>query len=146
MAKTQSPTSHAALDPLTHFTILPITLVAFGVSIYLLSSDWPLRRMDHAWMIAASLVLILLNMKMRVYSLRVQDRVIRQEERLRLAALLPAHEAARVDELSTRQLIALRFASDKELPGLVRRTLVEGLDSKAIKQNITEWRADYARV
>jgi len=146
MAKTQTATSHTALDPLTHFTILPLCFIAIGVSIYLLSSVWPLHRLDHAWMIAASIVLLLLNVKTRVYSLRVQDRVIRQEERLRLAALLPANEAARLDELSTRQLIALRFASDQELPGLVHKTLVEGLDAKAIKQNITAWRADHARI
>jgi hypothetical protein len=82
-------------------------------------------------------------MKARVYGLADQDRIIRLEERLRIAALVPGAE---VQRLSTRQLIALRFASDTELPALVRRTLAEGLDPKSIKQSIVVWRPDYHRI
>jgi hypothetical protein len=86
---------------------------------------------------------LLLTFKTRIYSLANQDRIIRLEERLRIAALVPA---ADVLKLSTKQLIALRFASDAELPALVGRTLAENLDPKAIKRSIATWRPDYHRI
>ena len=83
----------------------------------------------------------------RVFALGVQNRVIRLEERMRLAELLPADLRPRIGELRTGQLVALRFASDAELPELVRRVLTEQIrDKKLIKQLIRTWRPDYARV
>lgn len=83
----------------------------------------------------------------RINALVVQNRVIRLEERLRLARLLPEPLRARIDELDTRQLVALRFASDGELAELVRGVL-EGRfeDARAIKRAVREWRADWLRV
>lgn len=83
----------------------------------------------------------------RVFALGVQDRVIRLEERMRLAELLPADLRPRIGELRTGQLVALRFASDAELPELVRQVLTEQIrDKKSIKQLIRTWRPDYARI
>lgn len=84
----------------------------------------------------------------RVMALTVQNRIIRLEERLRLARLLPAAQAdAAIAALKTRQLIALRFASDAELPGLVTRVMAGELtEPKAIKLAVREWRADWLRV
>ncbi len=83
----------------------------------------------------------------RLFPLKAQDRVIRLEERLRLARVLPADLAQRIDELRPRQLIALRFAPDEELPDLVRWVLTERIDDqKAIKQRIRNWKADHFRV
>ena len=83
----------------------------------------------------------------RVMALRAQDRVIRLEERLRLAQVLPAELQPRIEELTMRQIIGLRFASDGELPQLVRKVLDGAAKTeKEIKQAVTNWRADHERV
>ena len=79
--------------------------------------------------------------------LGVQDRLIRLEERLRMQQLFHDDMAGRIHEFTTSQLIALRFASDEELPGLARKVLTENIsDRKAIKQLIQNWRADHQRI
>ncbi len=143
MPETQSAANHTKYDPITHFVLIPIFLINFGLSIYWAAHD-PERLLGlDVWLIVLGFALLLMVVKMRNYSLRIQDRVIRLEERLRVSALVSAAEALR---LSTGQLIALRFASDEELPMLVAHALGEGLTSRQIKERITSWRPDLARV
>lgn len=83
----------------------------------------------------------------RVFPIGVQDRVIRLEEQLRMERLLPPELRPRVGELTTKQLVALRFASDEELPELVRRVLAgEITERNDIKRAIRSWRADHQRI
>lgn len=100
----------------------------------------------NGWNAVLSAALVVAVFKIRLYALKVQDRVIRLEERLRLASVLPDSLRARIGDLSEDQLTGLRFASDGELPELVEKTLAGGWDRDAIKQNIRHWRADEFRV
>lgn len=96
--------------------------------------------------ILVAAVLIALFVFVRRSALKVQDRVIRLEMRLRLAGLLPADMQPRIPEFTLNQLVSLRFAGDAELPGLARRVLDQKLnDRKAVKQLIKDWQADYLR-
>ena len=98
-------------------------------------------------MILLAVGLILLSLAARLQALKAQDRVIRLEERLRYQAVLPSALAQEAANLKTGQMIALRFASDAELPQLVEKTLNGELQtSKEIKLAIKNWRGDYLRV
>jgi len=139
----QTYANHTRLDPLFHFFLLPI----FGGSTFAsIFRFWYHPNPTTGWqflLIAGATVAIF---KMRLYSLKVQDRVVRLEERLRLATLLQEPLRSRIPELSEQQLIGLRFASDPEVPNLVERTLSERLSQADIKKAVRVWRPDYWRV
>ena len=136
----QTFANHARLVPGYHFLTFGLLVINLGWSIYRMVKvpGW-----DTAVTLGVAIALGLLFFYARTFPLAVQDRLIRLEERLRMATLLPAELKPRIAEFTPAQLIALRFASDNELPALARRVLDEGLtDRKGIKQLITEWRAD----
>jgi hypothetical protein len=141
--KPQTYANHARFDPWYHFFLAPIALIIFIASIVHVVMHFHPWGLLHVVLAFAFLVLVV---KLRTYPLKVQDRVIRLEERLRLATLLPEPLRSRINELDIPQLIALRFASDAEIPALVERTLNEKLTRKQIKQAIQNWRADNFRV
>jgi len=142
MPKIQTAQSHTAIDPLFHRVLMPILVANFITSIVMAFHAGPHLGI-HLWLIVLSAALIMMALKIRMNSLAIQDRVIRLEERLRIAALVPD---ANVNALSIKQLVGLRFASDSELPSLVVKTLAENLDQKAIKAAITNWRPDEVRI
>ena len=146
MPHPQSYSKHTRYDPPFHFVLLPILLVNLGFSIYATIHCWPQHRALFLWWIVMSLALLILAFKGRGFALKAQDRVIRLEERLRLAALLPAAALERSHALTESQLVALRFASDEELPALSERAVAENLDPREIKKSINKWRADNFRV
>ncbi len=142
----QSPqnfSNHTRLDPPFHFFILPVFAISLIVTIVHL-----VRRpsVHSAWLVVFMIAAIAAIFKIRLYALRVQDRVIRLEERLRLATLLDAALRPRIAEFTESQLVALRFASDGELPALAARALNEKLSNSEIKKSIQHWRPDYWRV
>ena len=134
-----------AYNVVTHFILLPTFVINLIVAIVVAvqASRAGQHPLLHWWLVIVSLALLLSAGQMRVYSLAVQDRVIRLEERIRIAALVPGADLSR---LSLRQYIALRFASDAELPDLVHRAINEQLDEKAIKAAVTSWGSDEIRV
>ena len=139
----QSYANHARMDPPFHFFLAPLLIVAVIMSIISLVRHPGIDSI--LWMLLA-IALFLTALKARSYALKAQDRVIRLEERLRLSMLLPEAARPRIAELTEPQLIALRFASDAELPGLAMRAVNEGLTMKQIKSSIQSWRADNFRV
>jgi hypothetical protein len=148
--KPQTFANHTRFDPPFHFFLIPI--FAIGLVMSLIHFFYHLRESDmrdniHAFLlILLAAALLVLVFKTRLYALKVQDRVIRLEERLRLMQVLPAPLRARIPELTEGQLVALRFASDAEVPQLVERALNEKLSRAQIKKAIQNWRPDYWRV
>ncbi len=146
MSAPQNFKNHGRVDPPFHFFVLPVFGFNFFVSIYLAIHHWPEHRYLYLWWIVVSTALLVLALKTRINDLKVQDRIIRLEENLRLASLLTPADLAHIPELDIKQIIALRFAPDTELPSLVHKTITQGLEPKAIKQSIVNWRADNHRV
>lgn len=141
--KPQSFANHGRLHPIFHLVLAPIFFINLALMIVRLVRA---PGFSTAWSVVMAIALILMLVLVRSNPMKVQDRVIRLEERLRLAAVLPPPLQTRIPELSIDQLIGLRFASDAELPALVERTLRENLTRKQIKQAIVSWRADEWRV
>jgi hypothetical protein len=144
MASTpQTRSSHARYVPGYHYLLALFLLVILGTQIYALA-----KRPSYLALVDMVLAvsLILMFWYMREFAVTVQDRVIRLEERLRLERLLPADLKERIPDFTVEHLVALRFASDAELPALARRVLDEKIDDqKQIKALVKEWRADYLR-
>ncbi len=146
MPTPQNYKNHTRFEPMFHFFVAPVLLINLIVAIVVLIRRWPHHIWIHAWLLVMAIALFLLAGIARSYPVRVQDRVIRLEENLRYQRLLPPELLAATQSLTLGQIIALRFASDAELPALVQRTLSENLLPKTIKQSITHWRADNLRV
>ncbi len=146
MAAPQTYANHRRFDPAFHFFIAPLLLANLVISITNTIRQWPSQEFLHIWWIVMSVVLLVLAGRSRDRALKVQDRVILLEEKLRYQRLLPVELVERSAVLQVRQIVALRFASDAELSALVLRTLSEGLPSKAIKQAIQQWKPDHIRV
>ena len=148
--KPQTFANHTRFDPWFHFFLLPVfglLLILSIIHFIAHVTEGGLRDQVHAVLLILLAVAFLVAVfKIRLYSLKVQDRVIRLEERLRLASLLPEPLRSRIPELTEGQLVALRFASDAELPKLAERALSEKLSPADIKKAIQTWRPDYWRV
>ncbi len=139
----QTRANHARYVPLWHFFATPLVIVLFAWAMLRLAQAPTARAVADALFMVAFVILFAYA---RHFALRVQNRVIRLEEQLRFQRLLPADLIARMSEFRTAHYIALRFASDAELPDLARTVLDQQItDKKQIKSMIREWRADYLR-
>jgi hypothetical protein len=148
--ESQSYDHHTRWDPAFHFFILPVFVIGLILSLihfFAHITEGDFRDHFHAFLlILLATACLLLVFKVRTYSLKVQDRVIRLEERLRLTQLAPEPLRSRIPELTVDQLCALRFASDAEVAKLAERALNEKLSRADIKKAIQTWRPDYWRV
>ncbi|HYL62638.1 MAG TPA: DUF6526 family protein [Candidatus Methylomirabilis sp.] len=142
--KEQNFANHVRIVPPFHLFVLPMLLLNLIWAVYKFIHTF--FSFDALVTLLLALALILLAPFARMFALSVQDRVIRLEMRLRMEKLLPTDLKSRIDEFSVSQLVALRFASDAELPELARRVLADKLDNrKAIKRLIKTWKPDYLR-
>jgi len=143
MPSAQNFRNHARIVPAYHVGVFVPFLANFIWATYRL-----IRMFNGETFMAflVSIALLLLFFSLRMQVLTVQDRVIRLEMRLRLRQALPPELQAHINQLSHKQLVALRFASDAELLPLVREVLAGTLKTqKDIKSRVREWQADYLR-
>ncbi len=143
MSESQSYANHRRFDPLMHFVVMPVLLVSWFTSIWHVVKYPSLHA---AWAMVLCLILVLLALVTRGSALKVQDRLIRLEETLRMQRVLPADLQGRIAELTPKQFVGLRFAADAELADRVREALDQKLDGEAIKKRIQTWRPDTFRV
>lgn len=142
--RAQSYESHRRYIPAYHFFALPVVILNVVVEILRLNKY---RTLYHVWLVLFALALAVFIVFARSMAARVQDRVIRLEERMRLGRLLPDELRSRIDEISPSHLVALRFASDEELPELAQRCLSGELTrAEQIKKEIRTWRPDHLRM
>lgn len=140
---TQTFENHARIIPAYHGLTFGILIINFFWWLYrtIASFTW-----DAVISLLLAVALIFLFFFARIFALTVQNRVIRLEMRLRMREVLPPDLVARIPEFSVRQLIALRFASDGELPALCRQVLDDRItDQKAIKKMVRDWQGDHLR-
>jgi hypothetical protein len=142
--ETQNFSNHKRNFPLFHFVAAPLLAIYLIYSIYVLVRA-PSLTSVMGLVLAAGVVAMLF--ASRLMALRVQDRVIRLEMTLRLQRMLgPVAAADALARLPLGRVIALRFASDAELPGLIARVLSQELSTSAqVKQAISEWQPDLLR-
>lgn len=143
-APSQDLQNHPRYVPLFHFVAGPILLINLIYTI-VITIRYPI--LDNIVGLLVAFALLVLFLSARRFATTVQDRVIRLEEQLRFERLFPDDLRSRIPEFTRDQFVALRFASDHELPTLARAVLDQRIhDRSAIKQMIKEWRADYIRV
>lgn len=142
--KPQNLSNHRRLVPIYHLVLFFILVANFLRAGWLL---YKLPSLDAGMSLLLAFGLGILFLHARTFALAAQDRVIRLEERLRFAEILPDDLKDRIGDLKEGQLIGLRFASDEEVPDLVRRVLDGKLTGREdIKKAIKTWRADTYRV
>jgi hypothetical protein len=146
MPTQQSYKNHTRWDPIFHFFMVPVLLLNIAATGVWYGHHRYLHTHSGPWAVLMAVILFLIALKARMYAVTVQDRVIRLEERLRLASMVPAAELAELDSLTVKQYVALRFASNPELPALARRAIRENLTPKQIKESVVAWRPDTHRV
>lgn len=141
---TQNYENHTRWHPPFHFFLMPLLLLNL---IFAAVQLYRFRDLDRAWWLVLAVGLIVLGALARINALRVQDRLIRLEERVRYQQVLPAPLAQSAGALPLAQMMALRFASDEELPELIRQVLDGKLTrGDEIKRAVRDWRADNLRV
>jgi hypothetical protein len=139
----QNLANHKRYHPLLHFIILPLSLIGLVLAARGVLNASSENLITSILLTLAFFLLFCIAGIARMYSLKVQDRVIRNEENFRHFVLTgkPLDPQLRIG-----QIVALRFASDAEFPELAKRASAEKLRSSEIKKAIQQWRPDTYRV
>jgi hypothetical protein len=141
----QTLENHRRYYPLYHYFALPILCLNIVMTMVYAYRHPGTFKMN-MWQIIMSLALVVAVLALRSSTIIVQNRLIRLEQRMRLAAILPERLRARVPELTVGQLVGLRFASDAEVPALVERCLAGELKgAQDVKREIKTWQPDFLR-
>jgi hypothetical protein len=143
MDQGQNYQNHAHYVPAFHFVAFPLLVINFVWAAFQLRYGFTGASVMG---VLLAIALVVLAFTLRSMVTRVQDRVIRLEMRLRLKEILPAAMHGEIMRLTPGQLVALRFASDTEMPALCREVLEGKLASrKEIKMKVQNWQGDYLR-
>ncbi|MGA3371719.1 MAG: DUF6526 family protein [Terracidiphilus sp.] len=142
----QNLKNHGRLDPPVHFVLFFVLVANLIFAAFHMVHHWGESHIAGPWYLVLSLVAFIPLFKLRAYPLKVQDRVIRLEERIRLQALAPTEWHSQIYRLTEDQLIGLRFAADDEVVELAKQALEHNLTRKQIKERIKSWRPDTWRV
>jgi len=144
--KQQHYNNHIRFYPPHHFVFYPVLLVLIIASVWCIF-EYPFQQLQFIFITAILIIIFWLSFMLRQhYALGNQNRIVRLEMRVRYYTLTQKRFEPLEEQLSFNQIAALRFASDKELPELIRKTINEQLSPKAIKQSIKHWTPDYMRV
>ncbi|MBM7661846.1 hypothetical protein JOC85_002653 [Bacillus mesophilus] len=136
----QNYKKHAMIDPLFHYVLAPLALLTVILGIIQIVNGFSISSL---LLFVGAVLFFLIIAKLRLYALKLQDRIIRSEENFRYYVLTGKRLDSRI---TMKQLIALRFASDEEFPSMVEKAVNDNLTPNQIKQLVENWRGDYHRV
>ena len=139
----QTYANHRRFVPLYHFVSFAILVInqIWAVVRLVRTPSW-----ESGFGVLLAFALLCVFWYSREFPLKVQDRLIRLEMKLRLQHILPPDLKARITDLTPSQLIGLRFASDAEMTDLIRDVLANNIqDRETIKKKIKDWKADNFR-
>ena len=143
MSQPQTYANHRRFEPMQHFILTPILLITWVVTLWQAIKH---PNLNSIWLAILGFAIFMVATQVRTYALKVQDRLIRLEETLRMQRLFPADLQGRIQELTPKQMVGLRFAADAELADQTREALDQNLSGEAIKKRIQTWRPDTFRV
>jgi len=144
--KNQNYGNHTRYYPFHHFFLAPLSTLFFVLTLDKIDYFSQETDLDSAYLFIGAFILVLLPLLARMYALKLQNRIIINEMRNRYFHLTGKTFDEKEQHLKLGQIIALRFAGNDELLGLMDRAIAEKLTSKEIKQQIQNWRGDYIRV
>ena len=148
----QSLKSYGRLNPPSHVVLFTVLVANLVFALFYVAHHWndSYTSSDSyfasKWYLVLSLVAFIPLFKLRSYPIKLQNRIIRLEERLRLHVLAPAEWHAQIHRLTEDQLIGLRFAADDEVVELAKLALKDNLSRKQIEGRIKNWRPDESRI
>ena len=146
MSKTQNLQNHTKYYPFHHFVIMPMALFFLGWSIFRTDFSTSQSTLDSIYFILLGLIILLISYLPRIYAIRNQNRIIRMEMRQHYFYLTGKPFYEKESQLSSAQIIALRFAGDDEILEMIEKSIKEKTAPKEIKKSIKNWKADHHRV